>query len=610
MPIAQPQEPVVIHRLNQRWTMPMEGLTPKGAFTPDSLRRFYDESQVLACLQAIVNRTGPNLYLVYNGPTDEFWWDMWRQLDPAMATRPVLEINDLGELLRHYAPRIRGLVTWDESVPATSNVALTMAGLGNALAVRHDTTPDSVYTQLTRHGALPILHRLHQPNGAPRFTGARTGSAKNDAVRWGIDELVRTGRTNPGLLGYYIDAFWLRCGTVGWPINHTVTNTDYIMAHRGFLFDLHVYDDEVPVDDPGQKLGTDVRTLQLLLAACNDRLGDGMIHVAGYVPWRYKYTEVNENGWFAGGRYHGVHAEWRCTEILTGWNAWLDADALDYAAMVNASFHQHFPLPDKMPQNPAPDEAAMAAHGLLDETGRVRPLHYIAHYVGDYDAAAWLYWNLPKFWNDPARGDVPLSWAFNPVLDRRFPIGMYWTRTTRTPQDCFVSGDSGAGYVNPHHLAEPRPFSGLPSGLPRWEAHCRREFERWDLDVVGFIIDGHTPIMPPAAWDVYTRIAPGGIMVQRHPDPWGMHGPMPWVRHAGDLSRDSAADAAATVVGRMGPAGAGSFTCWRSVLMTPRYYVDVRDRVAAAAPHGDYRWVNMRELLWLVRRQAERGWAT
>src|SRR5690606_42135864 len=63
---------------------------------------------------------------------------------------------------------------------------------------------------------------------------------------------------------------------------------------------------------------TDVRTLHALMRATIDQAGiDSMIHVAGYVPWRYKYTDVNVNGWNAGGTRDGVATEWKCTEILS-----------------------------------------------------------------------------------------------------------------------------------------------------------------------------------------------------------------------------------------------------------------------------------------------------
>ena len=123
--------------------------------------------------------------------------------------------------------------------------------------------------------------------------------------------------------------------------------------------------------------------------------------------------------------------------------------------------------------------------------------------MGDYDAAAWLYQQLPSMWTDPRRGETPLSWAFNPNLCYRFPLGMAWARAHMTDQDFFVAGDSGAGYLNPGLLSPPRWHSDLPSGMDAWERHCQALFDQWDISVTGFVIDGFGPPLTEDGWDAY-----------------------------------------------------------------------------------------------------------
>ncbi|EQD70079.1 hypothetical protein B1A_06492, partial [mine drainage metagenome] len=65
--------------------------------------------------------------------------------------------------------------------------------------------------------------------------------------------------------------------------------------------------------------------------------------------------------------------------------------------------------------------------------GYVADKSYMAIYVGDYDSAAWLYQMLPTMWTDPARGSIPLGWAFDPNLSDRFAPGMVYARDTKTP---------------------------------------------------------------------------------------------------------------------------------------------------------------------------------
>ena len=124
----------------------------------------------------------------------------------------------------------------------------------------------------------------------------------------------------------------------------------------------------------------------------------------------------------------------------------MDADALDYNAMTNASFYQHFPLAKHYPQNKRPTIADLKSKGFIRPDGSVAPHSYVTFYMGDYDSAAWFSIMVPGLWSDPARGSIPCSWAFNPNLDRRAPHALHFARKYQTAKDWFMFGDSGAGY--------------------------------------------------------------------------------------------------------------------------------------------------------------------
>ena len=118
--------------------------------------------------------------------------------------------------------------------------------------------------------------------------------------------------------------------------------------------------------------------------------------------------------------------------------------------MANAAFYQHFPLPERLVQNRAPTPTELVGLGYLIPDGlggyRVNPdLAFYSFYVGDWDSAAWLYSQLPGKWDDPLRGSVPLGWAFNPNLARRFPLAFDLVYRTLSPLDRVTTGDSGAG---------------------------------------------------------------------------------------------------------------------------------------------------------------------
>ncbi len=567
-------------------------------------RRFWDETHLVTSLQGLVNRDEARLYVRYNADADDFWWERMTEEGGWLDGREVEQIESLEALLERFSDCYEGAVVWDERVPATSNLASTIAGVEGLLCVRQDDDPGSVCQEL----GLPEKARLIGEDGAPMFTGegtiagtdlASTGSAKCDAYRWLIEKYVRTGKANPKKMGYYLDGFWLKCWMAGAPQNCTVTNQDYVIAHGGILFDLNVWDDEATVDDPDQPPGTDADTLRELLRAAWDQFGgDGCIHVAGFTPWAYKYTDFANANWSAGGKYGGVPTEWKYAEILSCFNAYMDADALGYSAMANASFYQHYPVPKRVKQNPKPTVKSLKARGILDESGRIVPRHYYAHYVGDYDAAAWLYQRMPHIWTDEKRGEVPLSWAFNPNLSERFPLGMMWTRDTRTENDFFVAGDSGAGYLNPGFLSEPRPHSGLPSGLDAWEKHCKAMFDKWDISLTGFVIDGFARGLTEEGLEAYSRFSRDGIVPQKI-DPQGLVGKMPFIRMGGDLPHDPAQ--AAQVIGTRFGRDETGFAVYRSILKQPSWYVAVEEAVQALPGDDEIMVVDLYTLLWLVR---------
>lgn len=476
------------------------------------------EVHLVAALQGLVNRKRPRLYVYYvsdndvPGRIDKFWLAQMRTPGGWLAGRPLQPVPTLEALVQTFHRDIQGVVLYDLRVPATSNVASTVAGCDDLLPIPYDPAPGSVYERLIAHGPhLPIKVRLIHPDGSPLFTGAETGSPKDDAYLWAKRHYLDTGKCDPAYLAYYLDSWWLTAPTRSLPDAHGLCNHDYFIQHRAFFFDLSPWDDEEPQDDPHQPLGADYRTLLAILRSAYDRThGKQMIHIGGFVPWAWKYTKT------AGGRHGDVATEWRYAAILSCYNAYMDADALSLNAMANASVFSLYPLKARYPQpKPRPEDWANA--GYLDASGNVVPDTYLTFYVGDYDSAAWMYQKLPMLWNDPARGSVPLGWAFDPNLSDRFPLGFAWTRRTATDNDHFIAGDSGAGYLNPGNLDGDRPFSHLPSGRETWEQHCARDYAKWDISLTGFVIDGEASPMSPAMRQSYARFSRDGLIAQKLP---------------------------------------------------------------------------------------------
>ena len=552
----------------------------------EQAERVWEECHTVVTLQGIVNRDAPRLYLLYvpwaGRNVDQVWLERLSQPGSWLHGRPREQIESLEALVERFRDRIEGVVTYDPRIWATSNLASTIAGTENLIAIRHSDDDGSVYDRLVRNGPrLPVVQSLIGDDGAPLFGGegiipgtklASTGSAKCDAYLWAKTKYLDTGRCDGSYLAFYIDQYWIEKPKQASPDHHTLTNHDFFVAKRAFFCDLGVWDDEASIDDPDQTLGTDLETFKQLLLSCYEHGGrERMIHIGGFTPWAYKYTDHPG----AGGKHGGVPTEWEMAKIVSAYNGFVDADALGLGSMANASFYMHYPLQDHYPQRHAPTDESLTAEGFLDGNGQLRDdgRQYVTLYVGDYDAASWLYKRALDIWDHPKRGSVPLGWSISPVLERRTPHVMAYMWETATENDGFMAADNGAGYLNPGMLQEPRPISELPSGLPSWVTHCIPMYDRWDLRITGFVIDGYAPGLNEKGLDAYAQFSPGGIVPQKVQAPASLHGDMPVLQAGPDVNQGDPQKAAQAILHNIGQRrGAIRFHWYRSILKDPGWY--------------------------------------
>lgn len=577
-----------------------------------------DHMQVVACIQGIVNRSGAALFVDFvQGDEfgelriDQYWLGKLRRPGEWLAGRQIHTVPDLDHLVRQFRGRLGGAVVWDPAVPATANVAATIAGVEDLVVIRYDTSPDSLYSRYVA-GSAPLLPARRSLLGMFTGTGTiagttrkSTGSAKCDAYIWALAHYLN--RCTPGELGFYLDGYWLgHADKLNYPHrvqNALVLNHDYLISRRGFFFDLSPWADETPVDDPDQPLGTDLATLHEILLGAYRRTGGAMTAIHGFVPWAFKYTTSG-----GAGKHDGVPTEWEFVRHASAYNGYLDADAEGLDPMANASLFAHYPLAKRYPQQPAPTVAQLKERGLLNDDGTVAAKRFVMFYVGDYDSAAWIYHAMPRLWDDQGRGSVPLNWAFNPNLESRIGPALVYARQTATAADTFIAGDSGAGYLNPGMLQEPREFSGLPSGYPAWRRHCTPYFRRWDLSVTGFVIDGYAPGMNADGLRTYAEFSTDGFAAQKI-DPSGVVGRTPYVRMGPDLPRGPATDAATALQNALSgdlsqPPAQPEFHSVRTILMSATWHRQVVDAVAQAIPDAGVTVVDALTFYALVRQQA------
>ncbi len=571
-----------------------------------SPRRAFEETHFVSALQGIVNRDAPRLFVTLQD-IDTWWLETLRKPEGWLADAEIVRVGTVEELLEIFNDFVLGVVVWDREVDATSNVASTIAGVENLLPVTEDKAADSLWKRVVKGGPeLEVeqdLRGLFKGKGTiPETMLDSTGSRKCDAYVWARHHYLDNGRCDPKFLAYYIDAYWMSQPDAGKDIsNHTLTNHDYFISRKAMFWDLHVWDDEAPIDDPEQEPGTDRRTLIEILRSAQKRTGGKqMIRIGGFNPWAFKYTDCPG----AGGKHNGVHTEWETVRIASEFDALVDADALHLAGMANGSFYQHYPLPDYFVQGPAPTRESLARAGHLTDDGRVAPRTYVLHYVGDYDAAAWTLSQVPPRWEDPSRGTTALNWAINPNLAERAAPVFEWIYRTRTGLDSFQSGDSGAGYVNPTGLLPPRKISGLPSAEDLWKRHCSGWYRRMNLTVTGFIINALSGNMTAEAERMFEAFSPDGIVL-RDPseDRLRLEGNLPCIPMSDEGLPPDPEEAVGRILAhaRKPESPDPAFVTCRSVLYFPKFYAEVESGLREKLGEENVAVVDPRTFFYLAR---------
>ena len=146
-----------------------------------------------------------------------------------------------------------------------------------------------------------------------------------------------------------------------------------------------------------------------------------MTELTGFFSfWKYSHVEG-----FASA-HEPVPTEWETVYLISPYNCYQNTISSD---CYNQSFHTHAPSVPLKQRRPAP-------------RADIESKAYVCILMADYDSATPLYDFLPKFWNDPARGQLPLAWGINPNLIETYPDVIAHFYRTAPPNDFFTSDAS------------------------------------------------------------------------------------------------------------------------------------------------------------------------
>ena len=428
----------------------------------------YDESMAVACLQGIINRKEPELYVLSRKNTrPQFWLDLLGKEGRWLESREKIPVSDLSELVKLAGKRLKGAIIWDPSVPATANVATTIASVRDGIVL----SPELAARYLAEW-RLPVLEDLRG-----RFTGAQTGSKKNDAYRWAVREYLAKGWCSSHLLCLFEDAFSTRGrGDIGY-----VLTRDGAVRNRAFVFDLSPWGDEKPLDDPAQRLGLDLETYRLILGeTLRHSGGKRMTELTGFFAFS-KYSNMPDHK----SSHDPVPTEWETVWLISPYNCYQNTISSD---CFNQSLHSQAPR-KRLQQHPFAEKPPLA-----NKT-------YVCILMADYDSATPLYDFLPNHWHNPGRGQIPLAWGINPNLLETYPDLIAYFYSTASPADTFTSDASAAGYMNPNRVR--------PEYLPLFVEHNRRFFREADMSIAPMVLDWDQP--SAGVKDAFRQFAPDGF---------------------------------------------------------------------------------------------------
>lgn len=471
----------------------------------------YDLINMVSCVQGLANRDGERLFIRFSSPNDytyspdELWLTELRKENGYLHGKKICKIKNPFTVLRLFDKYINGLVVWDPSVPATSNVALTDCGVSGNIPVRYSENYQSVYTLLTeKYGivvALDLNGRFHSGGSGKIWnTGVKsTGSAKNDAYNYAIEKYLRPSLASATLTACHLDAYsW---DTTGLTVTYHnieqqyLANNDYYVMNKAFFWDLYPLDDVEPTDDPEQEVGTDYKTLIEILSLMNRNAKGELFTVGGFYPQWIKYSMAS------GGAVEETLIELAFTTLYGEYYGVLDADAYGYTNLANASVYSRIPQPANgykaKQRGTAYGEEENAVKARAEkyiqtdpETGArsIIPNNYVVVYMGDYDSAAWPNMVMYRQFGDEPRGETPLCWPISPLVYKRIPHVVDYMYKNQSMNDYFVGCNNGYGYMGLTALESPLR-SGLSGSIERYMRVTQSAYDFYDLDTLGFLIN-------------------------------------------------------------------------------------------------------------------------
>ncbi len=524
----------------------------------------YDTVLAEVCIQGIMNRESDSKVYIMGAQAEE-WFDIMTSEGRWLSDEDFEDVKTFEDFLKIGLPYLKKVIIWDTAVPASVNVATTIAGVEDGI-VMSDTLYEK-YQDIV--GSLPVTDLRGM------FDGSVTGSKKNDCYAWAIENYLKKGLCSEDFICYYTDSATERNGGV----TSYVSVRDWAVYNRSFVFDLSPWSDEAPYDEPDQPIGADYNSFISMLSTQYDLLKQKKTYeVCGFFNFT-KYSHIGAN---TTSKHETVPTEWETVYLISAYGGYQNT-ATEWCW--NQSLHSQYEYGTL--KNNRPD----TSHVEVDDNKT-----YLCIFMADYDSSYPLYEFLRNYWKDPKRGTIPLAWGINPTLLDTYPDIISYYYETATENDIFTSDASAAGYFNPSRV--PDEF---------WDTmiqHNKDYFEQMDLSIAPMVLDWDQ--LDNVSLDAFSQFAPDGvasIVIDFHGQ--GGHQGAPYlydgslvydVLNNGGISRESTVEEGYNILnaalGKKKP-GVANFLLTRCVWCTPSYISDVIDLYRERHPEVDLEVVDI-----------------
>lgn len=379
----------------------------------------YEEQLVAFVFQGLVNEAGQELpavmfnagYMNFDWPGSDMYWRSWLTEQRRVSFENVTSSTLCGLVTNaDRRQRIKGVVLYEnDGVPSQAEWTLPIA---TTFASQHQLLPVTAGI-LAKHECLQRLHVGADLTTEPAMRD------REHAWAWAFEKLLPGASKTVSFSLYHYEPSI----STDPQSNATLANVDWAVQQKAFIMNF-------------KTSGNPATTVNPLFSKALAGM-DPLFSAYGWTDMEFGYV------WMTGAS--GAAPDGTKNNSAAGGGGAVFCSF----ATPNLSFWKLLPLPDgRTKARPLPVYDRRMAY---DKTKK-----YVLLETNEGDTPRIVVSAFSRAWTDPRRGSLPVSWSIDPALGEQFPALFDYFATTAGPNDSFISGPGGCGYVYYGNMTDPQ----------------------------------------------------------------------------------------------------------------------------------------------------------